>query len=358
VGPTNIAEERCRIGRGLAALRARDDLSQRYVLYWLRFSEPELAHKASGSTFASITGSQLAAHPLPLAPLSEQHRIVAEIEKQFTTALVAAEAVSGVRDRVPRLVSATIRAKLGPLWLEPGTSLPNGWRWMEFGQTVESLRNGISTKPDRDDGQPILKISAVRPMELRLGERRYLDSRADYEPYALRSGDLLFTRYNGNPELVGACAAVNEIDEILLYPDKLIRARLAGGFHPQYFEIALSYGTGRRWLQSRVPTTAGQCGISGGDLRAIPVPPLNLQRSAAEGIARIVSVSRHLESELLRISARASRLRAAILNKAFEGKLAPQDPNDEPASVLLARIRDAHAQSPVRRVPPGRKVGA
>ena len=85
VGPTNIAAARCCIGRGLAALQARDDIHQRFILHWLRLSEPELAHKASGSTFGSITGTQLAAHPVPLAPLTEQRRIVAEIEKQLST---------------------------------------------------------------------------------------------------------------------------------------------------------------------------------------------------------------------------------------------------------------------------------
>jgi type I restriction enzyme S subunit len=47
----------------------------------------------------------------------------------------------------------------------------------------------------------------------------------------------------------------------------------------------------------------------------------------------------------------STRLRQAILHKAFEGKLVPQDSNDEPASVLLDRIRATRAQTPVRRAP-------
>ncbi len=53
--------------------------------------------------------------------------------------------------------------------------------------------------------------------------------------------------------------------------------------------------------------------------------------------------------------ARATRLRQSILKRAFEGKLVPQDPNDEPASVLLARIRAARAKDAAAPKPAGRR---
>ena len=181
--------------------------------------------------------------------------------------------------------------------------LPPGWEPATLGEIVESLRNGISMKPDAEQGLAILKISAVRPMNLRPEERRYLAPAPEHGAYQLAAGDLLFTRYNGNPSLVGVCAMVPELNEELVYPDKLIRARLKPGFHPPFFELAVNHGASRHWAQSRVRTTAGQCGISGADLKSMPVPvaPLAEQR-------RIVA---EIEKQFTRIDPSCAALKAS-----------------------------------------------
>ena len=124
-----------------------------------------------------------------------------------------------------------------------------GWAWTTFGGIVESLRNGISVKPDSEQGLAILKIGAVRPTNLRIEECRHLEHAPEHDSYRLQAGDLLFTRYNGNPALVGVCAMVPELNETLVYPDKLIRAHLKPGFDPRFLEIAVylvSAGSGYR----------------------------------------------------------------------------------------------------------------
>jgi predicted GIY-YIG superfamily endonuclease len=83
VGPTNLANVHCAIGRGLAAVRPMGDIPSKYLLYYLRYSSQKLAEQATGSTFKAISGKQLREYPIMVAPLPEQHRIVDKIEQLF-----------------------------------------------------------------------------------------------------------------------------------------------------------------------------------------------------------------------------------------------------------------------------------
>ncbi len=74
---------------------------------------------------------------------------------------------------------------------------------------------------------------------------------------------------------------------------------------------------------------------------ALPVPPLSEQHRIVAEVERRPSVIDELEMQVGANLKRGERLRRAILKRAFEGKLVPQDPDDEPASVLLERIRAA-----------------
>jgi len=103
----------------------------------------------------------------------------------------------------------------------------------------------------------------------------------------------------------------------------------------------MSAATGRREIEQRLKTTAGQVGIAGSQLRTIPipVPPLAEQSARIASWERGLQAMAHLRTELQTSIRRADAARRSILGAAFSGKLVPQDPADEPASVLLARIR-------------------
>jgi type I restriction enzyme S subunit len=147
---------------------------------------------------------------------------------------------------------------------------------------------------------------------------------SDYPDYILTEGDLLFTRYNGNPNLVGVCGVVPPLNSPLVHPDKIIRCKLLSfSVLPEFVAIIANVGVSRDYLAKRVRTTAGQSGISGGDLKGLPVPipPVAEQTRIVAEVERRLSVIEGVEATVAANLKRAARLRQAILQKAFSGGL-------------------------------------
>lgn len=86
VGPTNVADVECCIGRGLAAIRAAGNIDQAFLFRALKVVEPQIVGQATGSTFQSISGKLLRAVNIPVPPLDEQRQIVTRLEDQLATA--------------------------------------------------------------------------------------------------------------------------------------------------------------------------------------------------------------------------------------------------------------------------------
>lgn len=338
-------------------------VEQKWLMHAINAPQFRVAVAAlqSGSTRKRISRSNLGTLHLPIPPIHEQQCIVAEIEKQFTRLGAGVAALRRLQANLKRYRAAVLKAacegRLVPTEAElarregrsyesgeqllqrlrkevtssPGritscaaSDVPEGWIAVPLEELSLSIRNGISTKPDADAGIPILRISAVRPFALKLDDVRYLSqAESDYALYSLQRGDLLFTRYNGSRSLVGVCAIVPNLPTFVVYPDKLIRVRIASPLVPTFIAIAANVGMARNHLESRIRTTAGQSGISGGDLKQmpIPVPPLAEQQRIVAEVERRLSVVEELEATVAANLQRAARLRQAVLQRAFTGRL-------------------------------------
>ena len=109
VGPTNIANTRCCIGRGLAALRCRDSINRDFLLAGLKLYESAISRMGSGSTFKAITGKQLKALIIPLPPLSEQKRIAAILNDHMADIVRARAAAEAQLEAAEALSTAYLR---------------------------------------------------------------------------------------------------------------------------------------------------------------------------------------------------------------------------------------------------------
>lgn len=308
-------------GAFCAAVRPKKDVESRFVALFLQSPSywKQVSKKALGVNINNLRRGDIETLSIPLPPINAQREIVAELEKQFSRLDDAVTNLKRVKANLKRYKSAVLKAAVeGRL-----VSTEGSWRKIQLGDVALSIRNGFSQKPDADHGTRILRISAVRPMELDSNDVRYLSGSADeYGQSLVERGDVLFTRYNGNRDYVGVCALVPDGLEPTVYPDKLIRVRVPiSVLLPEFLTIASSTGQSRNFLESKIRTTAGQSGISGGDLKQMPIefPTISDQRRIVAEVERRLSVARAIDIEVERNLRRAIGLRQAVL----QGQFAP-----------------------------------
>jgi type I restriction enzyme S subunit len=182
--------------------------------------------------------------------------------------------------------------------------------------------------------------------QLVLDDLKYLPTNhSEFPKLLLKPGDLLFNRTN-SAELVGKAAVYAGQPSPCSFASYLIRVRFAEGVEPKYVAYYINSPAGRTWIRSVVSQQVGQANVNGTKLKslALPLPPTCEQRRIVDEVDRRIATLDHLNQTLITRERLTSGLRQAILAKAFKGALMRQDPSDEPADRVLARIRSMCAQ--------------
>lgn len=339
----NITQSSCRVRPNL------DVTSSAFLAHFLRSPLATAAYATVklGTAVPRLNLEDVRRIPVPLPPFEEQRRIVHKLD----AVLSRVDACGARLDRVPQILKrfreAVLQAAVsGGLTEEWRRGRDSGWTQEELGNVILELRNGLSPRPElAPPGVPILRISSVRPFSVSEAEIRYLRTDLNTESYELRPKDLLFTRYSGSLEYVGVCGMVRSIDSKgLVYPDKLMRVRVdKTRVLPEWLEIVANSSASRRLIEGAARTSAGQTGISGGDIKALPIPlpALDEQAENVRRVEKLFTLSDSLQRRYSDALARVEELAPSILAKAFRGKLVPQDPKEESAARLLQRVRSA-----------------
>ena len=365
-----------------------DEIDALYLTYYLSESVQRFRYEGRGTTISGVTKGQLRELPVLLAPLPEQHRIVAEIEKQFTRLDASVAALKRVRGNLKRYRASVLKAACeGKLVLTeaevargegrdyepadqllerilaerrarweaqekrrgkyeeppPDTSdlpeLPEGWVWSSMGQSFDVY---VGSTPRRAKLEywngDIAWVSSSEVAFSRIKcTREYITEEGlrNSSLYVHPEGTVLLgmigegkTRGQVSILDIPACNSQNSA---------AIRVS-ESGFPPEYvfyylwsqYEATRQIGSGNNQPalnKSRVQEIA------------FPLPPSAEQRRIVAEVERRLSVIQQTEATVEANLTRAERLRQSILKQAFSGNLVPQDPNDEPASALLERIR-------------------
>lgn len=358
----------------------------------------------AGSTRKRISRGNLATIPLPVPPLQEQRRIVAEIEKQFTRLDAGLAALWRAQSNLKRYRAAVLKAACegrlvpteaelarsqrstkNPLsayetgeallarilaercknwqrrgqYKEPAApdvanlpSPPEGWTWASIDQLASETMIGLDRgrtlqSDDPTSGVPYIKMSNIT-MDGRLvwDELAYVPAdRGELERFAVKAGDILFNTRNSK-ELVGKVGIVRDAPDGAIYNNNLMRIRVPRGIDPEFLCMQMCSHEFRRRMELVKKATTNVAAVYQKDLLplAIALPPLAEQTRIVAEVERRLSVVEELEGVVSVNLRRAARLRQSILQRAFTGNLVPQNPGDEPAEQMLERVRNQEHQ--------------
>lgn len=334
---------------GIAILRPNSVIDASYLFRWACSDDfvDKLSSAQDGTMYPAVSDQDVAAASIPVPPLPEQRRIVAKIDSLTGKSKRARDHL----DHIPRLVEKYKQAVLAAAFRG---DLTREWRRMcEANYSWEAIpaRNIIQgivagknlrceERPPATHERGVVKVSAVTWGSFDPQATKTLP--ASFTPpdqTRVQSGDFLISRAN-TLELVGAVVIVQQTPPNLFLSDKILRLEMVEEAKPWMLWFLRS-PRGRASIEGAA--TGNQLSmrnLSQAALREMDIPwPNELERN--EVVQRIEAAFAwidRLASEATSARRLIDQLDQAVLAKAFRGELVPQDPTDEPASVLLERI--------------------
>ena len=219
--------------------------------------------------------------------------------------------------------------------------IPESWEWVRWATLSESIQYGYNAPAQENGRIKMVRISDIQDNSVLWETVPYCDIReSEIDAYLLKPNDILFARTGGT---VGKSYLVQEVPEEAIYAGYLIRTRYSNQLCPQYLKYFME--SELYWSQLREGTIAtAQPNCNGKTLgnMLVPIPPLLEQFRIVEKLNKIMLCVNEYSiaySKAKRLNDNfPEQLKKSILQEAIQGKLVPQNPADEPASVLLEHI--------------------
>lgn len=281
--------------------------------------------------------------PVPLPPLAEQGRIVAKIEELFAGIDAGVENLKSVKNQIALYRQSVLKSAFD---FDAST-------FSALKNLIDKVRYGTSKKCSTEENVNSMPVYRIPNIDFKKGILDKTDLKftsfddSEKSSLMLKSGDILIIRSNGSLNLVGRAALVYNTDTNGLYAGYLMRLRIKDTekLLPKFLLHFLNSGKARAYIEEKAKSTSGVNNINSEEISdlQIPVPTLAEQERIVAEIESRFERADALETAVDRALNDAEKLKQAVLKKAFSGELVPQNPDDEPASVLLARIRAARA---------------
>ena len=373
VGKLGVLPHAAATNQAVCAIFPDDDLDQKYLFWFLRYARSDLLNQAIGGAQTNISQEILRNLQVPIAPLAQQIRIVAEIEKQLSRLDEAVASLKRVKANLkcyqaavlkaavegklteewrkqnpgagvsidlfePKNASSQKKKRAGRLWgsgsvpeltKEERAAVPPSWGWIKVGQlglTVEDAVQvgpmSMKSKDFRETGLPVLNVGCVQWGFIDESKANFmpLGKVGSFKRYQIRKDDILFTRSG----TVGRSAIAREEHDGWLMTFHLLRVRLdQRKCLPEYLR-AVFEGAEHIKRQTRHGSIGStRAGFNTKLLASldVPLPSLDEQRTILAESSTMLSNIEVLDVSVSSQLKRAVALRQSILSRAFSGEL-------------------------------------
>ncbi|WXG44287.1 MAG: restriction endonuclease subunit S [Promethearchaeati archaeon SRVP18_Atabeyarchaeia-1] len=364
----------------------------KFLFYYFRGPEFQdiVEEKVTGTAVPHLFQHDIKRFQLNVPPFVEQKRIVAKIEELFQELRSSEQGVCKAMLLVKRfhqwVFEAAVVGELTAEWREAHKSdsesasvllekirenlksglgsrraekplreielprLPECWAWTTVGDISEMAQYGYTSSSSSDPiGPKMLRITDIQHDTVDWRAVPYCRI-ADQEKrkFLLGEGDLVFARTGAT---VGKSYLIKgEIPEAIFasYLIRVVISRLINKEFVYYFFHSDMY-----WSQIRARQVGtGQPNVNSRMLSEInlPLPPLPEQQEVVQMVKSYLSMVQEIERNIGLALQHIEKARKSILKSAFEGGLVPRDPSDEPASILLERMKAKRAASKKRDI--------
>lgn len=336
---------------------AKSCISENFFYNFLNTIEGKLLEMGKGLAVANVSGGDIESLTLPLPPLPEQIRIADKLDALLSRVEAGRERLERVPGLLKRfrqsVLSAAVSGELTREWRGGGDA---EWQHIEFSDVCLEITVGFVGKMSdeyTEVGVPFLRSQNVRPFRFDPKNLLHISERfhAEIKKSSLKPGDVVVVR-SGAP---GQCCVIPESLDDANCSD-LVIVRPGKQLNSYYACIFINAETSQAFVNSeRVGVAQSHFNVGSMKRTPLSLPPLPEQAEIVRRVEALFAIADRIEARYTLALTTFNRLTPALLAKAFRGELVPQDPNDEPAAVLLERIRAARLDTPKKAT---KKLGA